>query len=223
MAASLYATCAEPQDVELVAYVGDDDDLQRYRAMTIEPVRWESGPPLAPIAGWNHLAETSPEAKILFQCDDDVLFRTPAWDLTVRKAFEDCPDRIMVAWPDDGKQPFGTKLFLSREWIEAVGYFMPPQFASQFCDIWVSSVAKEVGRYVRLPVLIEHLHWLWGKSENDATYQRGRSLAMAHRDEWTWENRQGAERVDAERVRQAISRKALGSSAGDSPRPESSP
>jgi hypothetical protein len=44
-------------------------------------------------------------------------------------------------------------------------------FSSDWNDVWISEVAKRVGRFVPMPdVVIEHHHYTFGKSERDQTH-----------------------------------------------------
>jgi hypothetical protein len=102
---------------------------------------------------WNKCAEVA-TGDILMVCGDDVVFRTKGWDSMVKQAFASYPDRILFAHGDDGHfgSQFGTHGFVHRKWIDAVGYFTPPYFSSDYGDVWLNEVANALGRRVYLPL-----------------------------------------------------------------------
>jgi hypothetical protein len=110
---------------------------------------------------------------IYMQCGDDIVFRTPGWDTRVIEAFSEHPDNIVFVHCNamDWGAELGTHGFLHRKWVEAVGYFVPPYFVSDFNDKWLTEVAKMIGRHTYLEdVITEHLHPIWGKAPWDQTY-----------------------------------------------------
>jgi len=118
---------------------------------------------------WNECYEIA-QGNILMHCGDDIRFRTKGWDDMVREEFEKVPDRIIQVFGDDGimHQSLATHSFIHRNWVEAVGYFVPPYFSSDFNDTWLDFVARKLNRQVYLPNLYtEHMHWLVGKGPKD--------------------------------------------------------
>ena len=124
---------------------------------------------------WN-VAYRAATGDILMLCGDDIIFRTPNWDVWVREAFAAYPDKIAFVYGDDlahGRK-HGTHGFLHRTWVELIGYFTPPIFSFGYCDTWLNDVAEELGRRVFLPdVVTEHMHPFWGKAEMDSVYRDG--------------------------------------------------
>ena len=119
---------------------------------------------------WNELVPYS-QGDILMHGGDDIIFNTPGWDKVVREAFP--PDGIAFVHGDDlgGKgDKLGTHGFLSRKAIDAVGYFMPPYFASDYNDLWWNEVYESIGRRIFVPIVTEHLHFAFGKGEMDQTH-----------------------------------------------------
>ena len=78
-------------------------------------------------------------------------------------------------------QKLGTHGFLHRNWVETVGYFVPPYFASDYNDLWLTDIAKRIKRARFLPeVFTEHMHPSVGKSELDVNHQE--RLRRHHRE-----------------------------------------
>lgn len=121
---------------------------------------------------WN-LAYEKAKGDIFMQCADDIVFRTKGWDTIVKDTFEQYPDRIVLVYGDDGNPDFkfhGTHSFLHRNWVEAVGYFVPPYFSSDFTDTWINEVAEGIGRKRHVKILTEHMHPAFGKGAIDLTH-----------------------------------------------------
>ena len=193
-----------PDQVEVWCYRDEDDDS--YADLEL-PVRWVTGPRITLSRTWNVLDAASGCA-IVGHCGDDVVFRTYGWDVDVLESFEEFTDRIAFVYGRDGvqDQKLGTHGFVSREWIDAVGYFCPPLFSHDYNDTWLNVVAELIGRRVYMPdMLIEHMHWMWGKSDHDQTYQEHEEFGRRDDVAGLW-NATGDLRLrDAERLRAVMS------------------
>lgn len=169
-------------DVELVGVIDEDDPLfDDYRGADTFVIA-----PAGTVHSdlWNQAWEAA-HGDIAFLGADDLIFRTIGWDEMITEAIDELPDRIAMAYGDDGTPPQrATHPAVSREWIDCVGWFTPPYFASWYADRWIWDVADLVGRRRFLPdVLIEHMHPAWGKAADDPLYakhtkaRRGRHIA----------------------------------------------
>ena len=139
---------------------------------------------------------------------DDLKFNTIGWDQVVEDKINSYSDGIVLITPNDGvrKGEIATHFFVTKRWVDAMGYITPPHFTAEYADTWMTHVAQRLDRFVYLPLLnIEHLHHSVGKSEYDATYQEkdGRS----HIDKLIWE-KFGEEGVsaDVEKLKKVIER-----------------
>lgn len=140
-----------------------------YQGVTIKILQ---GPRIVLSQCWNRCYGVA-GADILMQCGDDIAFRTDAWDLAVIGAFALVPDRIALVYGDDGiqHQRVATHGFLHRRWVQVVGYFVPPHFASDWNDMWLTEVAKGLDRLVYLSkVYTEHMHPVANKGPMDKTH-----------------------------------------------------
>lgn len=177
MWASAKETASGP--LELVIYTDDDD--QSYEELAAD-IRRVNGPRICLSEMWNHCYEAS-TGDILMHCGDDILFRTPGWDKVVIEAIERFPDRIVFVYGNDGSHVhdgrFGTHGFVHRRWVETVGYFVPPYFVSDWNDQWLNDVAGMIGRHVHLPILTEHMHYVFGKAAHDETYREREARGAA--------------------------------------------
>lgn len=169
--AAMWATARETAEgpIELVTRL-DDDDRSDYPDLGDVRI---SGPRGLLSSYWND-CHAAASGEIFMHAGDDIRFRTAAWDTRVVEVFESVPDRIVFVHGDDGFQHerLGTHGFLHRRWVEAVGYFVPPYFSSDYNDTWLTEVADRIGRRVYLPdVVTEHMHPNAGKGEWDLTHR----------------------------------------------------
>lgn len=158
-----------PGRVEVVYYTDEDDDsydeLNLYNAVRVVGKR------VVLSNMWNRCHDEA-TGEIFGHMGDDIVFRTQGWDDIVREAFLDYDDRILFAFGDDGssesnRNEFGTHGFIHKNWVDVVGYFVPPYFVSDYNDTFLNDVSRRIGRHKSIPILTEHMHYSLGKSEID--------------------------------------------------------
>jgi hypothetical protein len=206
LANSIRATATGP--VELVLAVDDDDPTAEQVLALAGPasgglVRAWVGPRTMHSDYWNRCAEIA-HHDVLMQCGDDIVFRTPGWDTAVLQAFTPYPDKIVLVYGDDGfqRERLATHGFLHRRWMDTVGYFVPPYFASDYSDLWLTEVAAALGRLVYLPdVYTEHLHPVCGKATWDRTHQERLARHAAQDSGQVWADTAALRQVDVDKLR----------------------
>lgn len=165
LAESVLDNAKTPEDIEFVTYRDDDDTTQYQYVGNYKEV---IGPRILYAKMWNECAEVA-SGDIYMQVPDDFVFETKDWDLLVYHAFDQYPDKIVLAFPYDGiehHKGFGTTFFLHKNWIDTVGYFVPPYFSGYFIDNWLNNVATVLNRKYQLEMMVRHL-WV----EHDETHQ----------------------------------------------------
>lgn len=199
---------ADPGRVELVYRVDDDDPSGYAGVMAGLPgrkIRVE-GPRMVLSQLWNDAAARA-EGDLLWHGGDDNLFRTAGWDVMVAEAAARYADGIVFVHGRDGAQDekIGTHGFVTRAWIAASGFFLPPYFTSDYNDTWLTEVADAVGRRIYLPgMLIEHMHPVWGKGEWDRNHaERLARHAQAGLPE-LWDSLAAERGQHADRLKEAI-------------------
>lgn len=125
---------------------------------------------------WNICVENSTE-EIISMIGDDMVFKTPNWDLEVIKEFtEDCPeDKIKAIHCNDDCHgaKLAVNLFCHRKYAEVMGQFMREEFKINWVDQWLHQVFNAFGRLkYRGDIMIEHRHWVLGKDTKDRTADR---------------------------------------------------
>lgn len=171
MVRSARLTANQSDQLSIVARI-DRDDPKRKEYSTERGYTVMQGKRVRLPQAWNEIASTQ-RYDILMMCADDLVFRTTGWDDDVRAAFEQWPDRVGMVYADDGLhgQRLATHSFVSKEWIDAVGYYLPESLYGDFVDNFLHTLANSIGRTIYLPrVYIEHLHPLIRKAEMDDTY-----------------------------------------------------
>lgn len=194
--------------IEILIYLNDDDPkLNQYQSL-INPEYLLIGPDRSPAFSWNKLAEMA-KYDLLFLMGDDAWFETENWALKIHDVFDLYPDKLVFAFPSvDGLEWRGGKLtpdhcphfILHKNWINTLGYFLPPQFWHWYIDTWHREIAKLVGRYhpiknVSVPLLVDF------EDETDARKDR---LCNRERDHWLWNHTQRWLHADANAIYQKI-------------------
>lgn len=143
---------------------------------------------------WNLLAEEAmknPDNKLFMLCADDVVFSTPLWDRALLEHYEKLENKIHVYHLRDSRNPEGTPHpIMTREYIEAMGYFLPPMFLHWNVDVWTVEVAKANDCFTHMKnyLLIHDKPSDVGKP--DETHNKIRSMGWRERDAWTAEHSQ---------------------------------
>jgi hypothetical protein len=186
-------------DVEILCYITNDDDSYKGKF----DARIIHGPRMLLSDLWNTLI---PHAKgdIFQQTADDVTYRTPQWDRYVEEAFAAEKDRILLCYGNDcspNGEKFATLPFVSREWVDTVGYFTGPGFAVDYSDTWPNDVSEMIGRKKYLPLIFDHHHWVWGKSAMDETYQEIHNIRLRDNCSAQYAARLPERQADAEKLR----------------------
>jgi hypothetical protein len=202
--------------VEYVFYIDDDDQPSKDMAVQLHEeggdVYWTHGPrgELNLSQLWNECYGIA-KYDVLQQSCDETIYRTPEWDTAVLDAFDQWPDRIGLVYGRDGihDQNLATHGFITRAWVDAVGYFVPPYFSSDYNDLWIMEVAGLVGRRRFLPdVYTEHMHPAVGKGPLDQTHQDRLARHAQDGVDQLWHQLLAERHQDAQKLLEAISDKA---------------
>ena len=199
--------------LQFVFYVDEDDPtrsevqaLQGRSTSLATSIVVVTGPRVVLSQMWNECYKLA-EGDVLMQCGDDIRFRTPGWDEKVLVQFLAYPDRIVLVHGEDGIQgrQVATHGFIHRRWVQTVGYFVPPIFASDYNDMWLTEVADTIGRRVYLPkVYTEHMHPVAGKGPLDRTHQERLERHNQQDCDKLWRDTAAERRADAAKLRAYI-------------------
>lgn len=170
---SALETASSPELIEFVFYVDEDDLETRDFLKDKNNINTIGGERIVLSQMWNECSKVA-SSDIMMHCGDDIIFKTKDWDLKVIDAFNSFEDKVAFVHGNDGywEDRLGTHGFLHKNWVQTVGYFVPPYFSSDFNDTWLTEVSNMVNRKIYLPdLLTEHMHPAFGKAEWDLTHQ----------------------------------------------------
>lgn len=103
---------------------------------------------------WNNLAQfvmaeprlkwrNDNEVRLFMLGSDDMYFDTPGWDKALIDHYNALENKVHVWSLQDSRDKDGTPhIICSREYIEAMNYFIPPIFLHFFVDTWTVQIAK---------------------------------------------------------------------------------
>jgi len=173
---SAYNTAEDKENLEIIFYIDNDDteSIEMYKSLgkNCHAVIDKRGDGNLSVM-WNDCYDQVTSAEILFLAGDDIRFRTNNWDAKVRNVFELFEDKIVLVYGDDGvrNDDLATHPFVHKNWIETIGYFLPPYFSSDMNDYWLTEVAKGIDRLIKIDIYTEHLHPSVGKHYLDETHK----------------------------------------------------
>lgn len=172
---SVQETADNPDQIELVLYVDHDDsntlsflqsNLKDANVTVSDPDKKEI------YSNLHNICCERATHNIVMGCADDVEFQTGGWDTEVIRRFSEIDDGIGFVYPNDGRhgEVLGTHGFFTKTWYFTLGYLAPPIFSVDYSDNYVMEVSRAIGRAFYMPdVLVEHMHWTFGKSDFDQT------------------------------------------------------
>lgn len=141
---------------------------------------------------WNVLAEEAmknPANKLFMLAADDVIFSTPLWDRALLEAYNKLGNKIHVFSLLDSRDPEGTPHpIVTREYIEAMGYFVPPIFLHWFVDSWTVQMARSAGVFTHLKEYLLIHDKPSDRGKPDSTHTGIRSMGWHDRDKWVAQN-----------------------------------
>lgn len=144
--------------VSFYIYLSDDDpSLENYNdviGLSVEQnVFVTVGPPVTTVHIWNKLANKALAVgcSLFMLAADDIIFETKGWDEALIKHYEGLENKIHVYHLLDSRDSGGfPHPIISREYIDAMGYFIPPIFLHWFTDTWTIDIARSNGCFTHL-------------------------------------------------------------------------
>lgn len=197
-----YATVSDPKHIEFLLYLNDDDPFLAEYEKLIDKKHYSIGPNQSTCYSWNQLAEKA-KHDILFLAGDDIQFMTKNWDQNIIKLFDRFPDKIVMAAPHDGNgKGNGTALLVNDEpyqlkdneqvgsphfavhknWVKALGYFVPPFFWHWYVDLYNQRLARKIGRCFYLTKTLVQAK----KILDDTGNLVRKNLNINKRDDYVW-------------------------------------
>ena len=180
---SIITTVSDINNIELLFGIDDDDPTLNIMKKIVKAIPFikiipihNNGQFIGINKIWNILAENCKE-NIMGYVANDMIFRTPNWDVEILKEFENnCPkDNIYMVHCNDGYH--GPKLsvnaFVHKKYYEIMGYFTRPEFLINWSDRWMFQTFNAFNRIKYKPdIFIEHNHWVFNRRTKDNIAER---------------------------------------------------
>lgn len=162
-----FVVAVHNNDPEILQYRRLIGDIPCVRELFIiqEPTRPGMVDPLNQMA-----AKYASGADILGFIGDDVIPRTPGWDLKLAAPLR---RRIGISYGNDKIHGamLPTAVMMSAHIVRKLGHMAPPQLQHLFVDNAWRAWGEAINRLSYMEhVVLEHMHPLAGKGEQDATY-----------------------------------------------------
>lgn len=180
---SIEAATPEPHRVLFVADVGDAAERAALEAAGADHITIEGR---GTYARKINLAARSSVEPLIFTAADDLHFHS-GW-FAAASAKLSGPVRVVgtndLGNPRTMSGEHSTHTLIARSYVDdpggvidgRPGMVLHEGYPHEYCDDEFVQTAKARGVYAHaLDAHVEHLHFLWGKAEDDATYKRGRS------------------------------------------------
>lgn len=137
---------------------------------------------------WNLLAEYALQNstnKLFMLGSDDIVFATPHWDETLLNHYNNLEHKVHVYHLRDSRNENGTPHpIVTREYINYMGYMIPPLFLHWFVDTWTVVMAKNAWCFTHFKEY-ELIHDKPSdKGRGDETFNRIRNFGWHERDAW---------------------------------------
>lgn len=137
-------------EIKVLPFLADSDDYIFPEACTTPIIGQEW---LPTVHKWNLLAEYAKDynPSLFMLGADDMVFESKGWDKALLDHYDALENKIHVYHLQDSRDKDGTPHpIVTREYIEAMGYFLPPIFLHWYCDSWTVQIAKENACFTHL-------------------------------------------------------------------------
>lgn len=162
------------------------------------------GPSSTTVHAWNTLAADLllKDVKLFMLAADDIIFETPGWDEALIKHYEGLENKIHVYHLRDSRDPTGTPHpIVTREYIDAMGYMLPPIFLHWYVDTWTVAIARANGVSSHLDQFMLTHDKPSDRGKSDETHSRIRRMGWHSRDKYVNEACQHFLEFEKERLR----------------------
>jgi len=161
---NILETAENPETLEVILYVDDDDaESARLACASLRVVKLIG--PRVSMGAMTRACHEASRGRYIALINDDMIFRTQAWDSAVADAFARHGDDIALVYAND--LYYGDKVatfpILSRKACEVMGGIVPQEYQSHSIDSHLFDVFERLGklgfdRLTYLPeVVFEHL------------------------------------------------------------------
>ena len=174
---SVAETTAQPERVEIILFV-DDDDIGSHHLDSSEIAVTRLIGPRTSMGHYNSACYAAARGDIIILVNDDMVIGTSGWDNMIAEMDAGFSDKIYLAYGNDlfKKGNLCTFPILSRRTCELLVEPYPVAYRGAFIDYHLFDIFKRLQhagfdriRYLD-DVVFEHLHYRTGKAVFDETY-----------------------------------------------------
>ena len=160
MLSTLYATVSNPENVEVIARIDDDDEGMIHYLQLLPQVKVVCKPRVGYAKNAQMVNECAALATgdLFLVANDDLEFKTLDWDLELTKVAAQYPDGIFDLGVDTvlNNENFCFPC-TSRKTVEALGFFFDERLL--YPDIWMRDVMMPFERAIRVPQVVIQHNW----------------------------------------------------------------
>ena len=206
---SAFSTCSDDKNIEIIFALDNDDSesIEKYFELSSERTKAVLCERLDGNLSkmWNRCHAIA-DGEIFMHCGDDLRFKTDGWDELVLEEFNKYEDKIVLVYGDDGirKDDLATHGFVHKNWVDTIGYFLPPYFSSDKNDVWLTDVARRAGRLNKIDIYTEHLHPSVGKHCWDETHNERIERGKRDKIHQLYKSKQDEKNRDSEKLKNFI-------------------
>lgn len=171
----------------------DGDDAKNYRPLMAKHrhdwLLWEVGKGRKRLNPW--LNEAAPkyanDYKYIGFMGDDHRPRTDAWDVSLTECLDN--HKYGVSYGNDLLQGINlaTACIQTSTIIQKLGFFSPPKQTHLFLDNYWMALGIKTNLVYLEHVVIEHMHYINGKAEEDRLYTEVNAPETSYADKLLWE------------------------------------
>jgi len=133
---------------DVLAYV--DEDQREFYGVNPPGSQVVYGSRIGPVAALNHLVEKFPDYSAYGIITDDTTLNDKDWDVWVQAAMNNFPNRLAVVSPRHNLGEHVDMPFVSRNWIDVVGWYACPE-TYHFCWPILTGLIGEMTAIVHAP------------------------------------------------------------------------
>lgn len=184
---SALATAHEPDSLRFMCYLDSDDITAEMYPQNVKNLKRFIGRPWSAVMASNYLAqkcrEFFPQTFLYMVGSDDMVFATPEWDKVLYDVCSELRHGIHVFSLRDSRNAAGTPHpVMTRAYVDAMGYFLPPVFLHWFVDTWTVEIAKANNCFTHLKDYLLIHDKPSDRGQPDETHTRIRNFGWHERD-----------------------------------------
>jgi hypothetical protein len=136
---------------DVLVYI-DDDQRELYSSLVADEVRktdgrtiFHYGPRIDTVASLNALVEWHPDYTAYGVMTDNSVMTSSGWDIYLQEVLDYFPGRLGVVSPGHNCGHYVDQPFVSREWVDVVGWYAYPKFIHYAWPLLTGVIGGQTG------------------------------------------------------------------------------